>query len=356
MGPLDHLSLRYLRQVLDMSHPTDEPFVLNPVESRIIRRTKRITLTVAALLGVLGVVLFYGPLYSWPYWFGNTTIRLGQTTYSIPLATTLYGALLVYLEMNALLAINLWGVRTIMEVCQFPRAYDAQYDRNLQALAQATLQTTWRGALRLSIDPYLTIPRWGLTIYFLLTFLKGLLSSLVIKTMLRRFALLPVIDLMGMPIYAFWNAWASWQVLHEAQVRVMAPITIREFTHELHEEWGQQAAFKTLMPEALRYMALWDEQHNYASFLLIETLIDRFDLPRNAPLPGNFLTHMAQAPAPVQRGIERLLVFATLIDGKVSWREERLLRQLRRKQLLTYSMADIRRMKAEYNQGHGLWV
>ncbi|WP_332368965.1 hypothetical protein [Spirosoma telluris] len=53
-GPLDHLSMRYLRQVLDMSHPVDEPYVLNSVESRVIRRTKVITITIATLLGITG--------------------------------------------------------------------------------------------------------------------------------------------------------------------------------------------------------------------------------------------------------------------------------------------------------------
>ncbi|WP_461082074.1 LBF_2804 family protein [Spirosoma flavus] len=359
-GPLDFLALRYLRQALEVEHPVDEPYVLNPIESRVIRRTKLITLTIAALLGVVGVLLLYGPQYLWPDIFVDTPVTLFGTTYGIPLVATLYGLLLVYLEVNLLIGLNLRSVSIIMRVCQFPRAHDAQYDRHVQALADAALEKTNKGILRFGIDPYLNLPRWGLTIFFLLNMAKAALSNLVLKFLIKRFigrfALRQVVDLAGMPIYAFWNAWASWQVLHEAQVRIMAPSTIREFVHELYEEWGKNIAFRPLILEALQYVAILKRQYNYAHFLLTETLVDQFDLRANTPLKGNFPEQVKQAPEAVRRSLERLIVFGVLIDGKLSWLEKRRLNELRKKQLLTYSAEDIDRIGKEYNEGKGLWV
>ena len=359
-GPFDHLALRYLRQSLDTSHPADEPYVLNSIESRVIRRTKIATLTMAALLGVMGVLLLYGPQYVWPDLFSSTTVWFLGTPYELPLITTIYGVLLVYVEVNLLVVLNLRAVKMIMRVCQFPNAHDAQYDRHLQALADAALERTNRGILRFGIDPYLNMPRWGLTIFFLLNMVKAALSNLALKFLLKRFigrfALRQITDLAGMPIYAFWNAWASWQVLHEAQVRVMAPITIREFVHELHEEWGKNDQLRPLLLEALQYVAILKRQYNYSHFLLTETLVDRFGLKVDTPLTGDFLTQVAQAPMDVRRSLERLIVFGVLVDGKLSLLEKRRLRELRKNGFLTYSANDIQRIGNEYNQGRGLWV
>lgn len=358
--PLDHLALRYLRQALDMAHPTDEPYVLNRVESRVIRRTKIRTLTMAALLGMAGVLFLYWPQYLWPDLFSHTTVVVYGNAYDLPLIAGLYGLLLVYLEVNLLIALNLRGVKTIMRVCQFPRAHDAQYEHHLQALADAALEKTHRSLIRFGIDPYLNMPSWGLNLFFLLNIIKAALSNLVLKFLLKRFigryVLRQLTDLAGMPIYAIWNAWASWQVLHEAQVRVMAPTTIREFVHELHEEWGKNDEFRPLILEALQHVAILKRQFNYAHFLLTETLVDRFELQPDAALTGRFPERVLEAPLAVRRSLERLIVFGVLVDGKLSWLEKRRLRELRSKGFITYSVQDIQRLGSDYNQGRGLWV
>ena len=360
LGPFDHLALRYLRQSLDTAHPADEPYVLNPIESRAIRRTKIITLTIASLLGVVGILLLYGPQYMWPDLFTSTTVLFLGTPYKLPLNTTLYGILLVYVEVNMLVVLNLYGANMIMRVCQFPTAHDAQYEQHPQSLASAALKKKNRRILRLSVDPYLTMPRWGLTIFFLLNMVKAALSSFALTFLLKpfidRFAWRQITDLAGMPIFAFWNVWASWQVLHEAQVRVMAPTTIREFVHELHEEWGKNDQLLPLLLEALHYAAILNRQYNYAHFLLTETLIDRFDLKADQPIKGDFLNQVAQAPIAIRHSLERLIVFGTLVDGKLSLLEKTRLRQLRKNGFLTYSDREIQRIGHEYNQGHGLWV
>jgi hypothetical protein len=360
IGPLDHLALRYLRRALDTVHPTDEPYVLNPVETRLIQRTKMLTLGLAALLGVLGVLFLYIPQYNWPEFFQNTPVNLFGTIFQLPLVTIIYGILIVYVEIHLLIGLNLLGVKTIMHVCQFPRAHDAQYDRHLRALADAALEKAHRGILRFGIDPYLNMPRWGLTLFFLLNQIKAALSQFLVKFLFRRFlgryVLRQFTDLLGMPIFAIWNAYASWQVLHEAQIRVMAPTTIREFVNELYDEWGKDAEFKPLILEALQYVAILKRQYNYAHFLLTETLVDRFDLRTNKPLTGEFISRITKVSPNARQSLERLIIFGVLVDGRLSWIEKRQLRQLQKQGFLTYSIQDIQKLGKEYNQGKGLWV
>ncbi|GAB3962663.1 hypothetical protein GCM10028805_64240 [Spirosoma harenae] len=358
MGPLDHLSLRYLRHALDKDHPIDEPYVLNPVESRIIGRAKAATFTLAALLGGLGIVLIYLPQYYWPELFSTTSLQWFEMTLELPIALVLYSLLLIYIEVNLLLAINAWGVKTIMSVCQFPRAHDAQYDRHLQELANAAIKKSVPGFLQFGVDPYLTLPRWGLTIFFLTNLVQAALTVFVLQFLLSQFLMPSILIsvMVGAPVYALWNVWASWQVLHEAQVRVMAPTTIREFAHELHEEWGKNDQFRPLIIEALHYVSILNRPYNYAHYILTETLIDRFNLSADSLPTNQFIEKVQQAPASVRRSLERIIVFGVLIDGELSWVEKNRLRQLRKAGFMTYTAKEIQRIGADYNQGRGLWV
>jgi hypothetical protein len=359
-GPLDHLSMRYLRQALEMPHPTDEPYVLNEFESRVVRRTKSFVLTLSALLGALGVLAFFLPQQKWPDTFSTTSIAFLGYSYELPLVNSLYALLLVYLEINILLSLGSWGVKMVMEVCQFPRAHDAQYERHIQALAHETPSKSWVDFFRLGLDPYLTMPRWGLPIFFLLNILKATVLVLVIQFVLGQFldghAVQQTVGLLSVPIYAFWNGWATWQVLHEAQIRVMAPTTIREFVHELHEEWGKNNQFFPTIMKALQYTSILTGPVSYAHFLLTETIVNQFGLSADIPLGGNFTEQLDALPLPVRHSLERLVVFASLVDGRLSWVEKRRLRTLREKGFLTYSASEIQRISTEYNQGRGLWV
>ncbi len=360
LNSLDTLAMRYLSHSLTISHPADEPYVLNDLESRVIRRTKKATIVAAAFLGILGVTLLYLPQQSWPAFFSNTPVTINGSVYQLPLITILYGVLLVYTEVNLLLAINRWGVRLIMHVCQFPRNHDAQYDRHLRALANAALEESNKGIIRFGVDPYLHLPRWGVTVFLLLNLAKAALSELALKTMLTqgagRYMFRQMTDFVGAPFYAFWNAWASWRVFHEAQIRIMAPTTIREFVNELHDEWGKDDQFRSLILEALDYTGVLKSQYNYANFLLTETLTDRFALKTTDTLTGHFAERLAASPATVRLSIERLLIFGVLIDGKLSLADRKQLKLLRKKGVFTQDMQDIEQLSREYNAGRGLWV
>jgi hypothetical protein len=359
-GPLDHLSMRYLRQALEMPHPTDEPYVLNEFESRVVRRTKNFVLTLSVFLGVFGVLAFFLPQQTWPDTFTTTSIAILGQYYELPLVNSLYALLLVYLEVNILLSLSSWGVKMIMEVCQFPHAHDAQYERHIQAIADEIPSKSRAGFFRLGLDPYLTMPRWGLPIFFLLNILKATLIMLVIQFVLGQFSneytVRQTLESLSVFVFAFWNGWAAWQVLHEAQIRVMAPTTIREFVHELHEEWGKNDQFFPTIMAALQYTSILIGPVSYAHFLLTETIVDRFGLSASTSPGGHFTEQLVALPLPVRHSLERLIVFASLVDGRLSWIEKRRLRTLRKKGFLTYSASEIRRISTDYNQGRGLWV
>jgi hypothetical protein len=358
-GPLDHLTMRYLRRALDASHPTDEPYVLNEVESWVIRRVRRRTLFLAAGLGVVGVLLLYLPQYFWPSFFQDFKLTFLNTPYNIPVISILYGMLLVYMEVYVLMYLNLNAIRTIMAICQFPRAHDAQYERNLRAIADAATKWEYQGIFGFRNDQLFGRPGWGLTSFFWANTVKAVLSDVLLRVLIRRFlgrfAFRQFTDLVGMPVFAFWNAFASAQILREAQVRVMAPLTIRSFVDELYEEWGKNDSFRKLISPVLACVGIQKRQYNYAHHLLSEAIEHRFDLKlTTASLDA--LDHPSKLPLELRKGLERLIIFAALVDGKLTFSEKKCLRHLRAKGWITYTLTDIHQIGRQYNAGKGLWV
>lgn len=334
---------------------------MNEGEYQTIGQIRRETITMAALLGVAGVLCLYVPQYLWAGLFMNTQIPIFKTlVFSLPLISILYGILLVYLEVYLLMYINLRAIRIIMAVCQFPRVHDPQYERHLYAMTEAAMDNRHHGILQFSTNPFISLPRWGLSLFFLFNKFKAALSTLTLRWVFRQLPTgytLPsiTISLAGIPFFALWNAVASAAVIHEAKVRIMAPLTIRGFVDEIYEEWGHNELFCSLIPEALAFISIQNRQYNYAHLLLTEELMDRFGLLIIRP-EGRFLERVQHVPDNVRQGLERLIVFGALIDGRLSRLEKRRLRQLKANGWLTYPIADIEAMGRQFIQGKGLWV
>ncbi len=359
--PVDPATLRYLRAALDVPHPADEPFVLSERESRHIRQIHRQTLGLAALLGIIGMSLFYGPQIWLPALFSLTRLPWGDNFVVFPLLTSLYGLLLIYLEVSVLLTINLRAVQHIMAICQFPRSHDGQYAHHLLLMEQAARQQPFRGLLQPGIDAYLGMPHSGLNLFFAISTLKAILTDATARFLIRQLAglysLNQITYWLGLPILALWNVWASEAVLHEIRIRVMVPLTVREFVNELYEQWGQHAGFRSLILEVLHFGVVLTRQHNYAHLVLTEAIVHRFKLePAQAPPTGHLLILLTKQPPDVRQSIERLLIFSMLIDGRLSPAEKYQLRRLAGMGWLTHTIADIEALGANYRAGKGLWV
>ena len=353
-GPFDHLAMRYLRRALDTTHPTDEPFVLHESESVLIRRTVVVVGGLIMLAGLLTIVLFYGPQFFWPSLFIPTVLpALGV---SLPLLVGVYALLLLYIQLHVVLSLTLLAAKAIMHICHFPYAYDAQYSHHLQQMKKASTRKLSYAWLRLDPAPFLTLPRWGLYLFVGLNLLGafGLVAGLVWG--LQPYLATSLLWVSGALVYAAWSAYVGWQIMHETKIRVMAPLTVRSFVNELREEWRDDESFRSLIPNALHYAGLADQQHHYAHLLLAETFTDRFCLSEIPPSSVPFIDQMAQLPPHMQQSFERILIFAMLIDGHFTRTEKKRFRALSHRALTHYTIDDLRQLSRDYTAGRGLWV
>ncbi len=357
--PFDHASVRYLRQLLEVAHPADEPYVLNDTESRLIRLVTIQTTVMASLFSLLCMLGWYMPHQAFPSFFGGVELTVLNTTVSLPMVSGLYAILLTYVTIQLVAGVNSWAVRKIMDTCMFPRAYDAQYEQHLRTLEATTRSQGAASFFRFGLKPYLNIPRWGMHLYITVNTVWAFLC-LVVTYGLVRLAVPPALQqqtvfMLGIVILAYWLSRASRQIIHETKVRVMAPLTIREFVDELYTQWAQHTDFRRLVVEVLAFSETLTQQHSYANLLLTETVLDRFRL-ENTVTNHSLLQEMALLPKDVCCGLERLVIFGFVIDGELSGGDRKKLRRLADQGFLTHSTPQINDILGGYTHGHGLWV
>ncbi|OIN58828.1 LBF_2804 family protein [Arsenicibacter rosenii] len=357
--PFDHASVRYLRQLLEVAHPADEPYVLNDTESRLIRLVTIQTTVMASLFSFCCMLGWYMPHQAFPSFFAVVEFTVLNAVVSLPMVSVLYAILLAYVLIQLVAGVNSWAVRKIMDTCMFPRAYDAQYEQHLRTLEATTRLRGMTGFFRFGLKPYLNIPRWGMTLYITVNMGWAALCLLATYGLVRLsipFAVQEqVLFVAGAAIPAFWLSRASRQIIHETKVRVMAPLTIREFVDELYMQWAQHTDFRRLIVEVLAYSETLTRQYSYANLLLTETILHRFKL-ENTVTNHSLLQEMALLPKEVRCGLERLVIFGFVIDGDLSGTDRNKLGQLADNNFLTHSASQISDILHQYTDGHGLWV
>lgn len=356
-GFLEKLARGFMNNRPERRTAADEPYILNQEERTTIKKVYWKTLAIAAMLGALGVLLLYIPQYLFPQLFPDTPIRLFGKRYDLPLVTTAYSLFLVFAEIYVLTYFNLRAVRDISAICQFPFKQDPEFKKHQAALVEAALEKENLGILAFGINPYFGLPRGTYYVYFIFNKLKAALSNVILKLLIRRilgrFAVRAVTDLAGIPIYAFWNAWASHLVIREAKIRIMAPLIIRQFAASLKAEYGENELFKDNIVEALQYVAVLKRRFNYTHYLLTEEMFTVFQCRKEAP-ESDYAQKLVETEPGVRKGLLRLIVFGVLIDGNLSAGERKRLRTLHEKGILPIPIAQIEQMGKDYLEGRGL--
>jgi hypothetical protein len=334
---------------------SDEAYILNEQELLAIKKIKRKAIFWAAMLGVLGVVFLVAPQFLFPKWFKESELVLFGTSVSLPLVAWLYAAILVVIEIIALQILNVQAVKQIAKVCNFPNKHSAKYKEHVAALQGAALEKEAKELKQFGINPFFGLPAFSYYAVFIFNKLKATLSNVVAKIIISRFigrvAMRQLADLVGIPIFAFWNAWATHKVIEEAIIRIMAPELIDKNVALLKSDYGSNESFIALAKDCLQFAAVLKRQYNYAHYYLCKTVFEVFSI-NDDNFEQDFVQNFAAADKNTQEGLSKLLLLAIVIDGKFSKREKETILKINSAGLL-YSEKEIEQKVNIYAQGKG---
>lgn len=363
-SPIDRLAFNYFIKMVKKQAGTaqDEYHILNENEVQAIRRIRNWALAWSAGLGILGVVVLYLPFYFMRSIFPDTAMHLPFLGHmKLPIIFTVYSTILVVVELYYLTIINLKAVHKMAKVCGFPNTNDPDYEKHLEGLYSIGMERESKEMSKYGINPLAGMNRYYLIVIVLLNRLKGtitnLLIKLIFKRLLGRIVLRIWIDLLGMPVYAFWNALAAHKVINEAKVRIMAPNLINQLTNQLHEELKDDEEFKDFLYDALQFIAVIKRKFHHNHYLLVEKLITKFDIQtkeEKALEKDELLDKVRNINSDAREGIAKLFLFGMIIDGKLSLKEKRTLEELQKLQLITFHWETLKSWEQSFFNGQGL--
>lgn len=346
----------------DYSNRDGQTHILSKEEQADLKKIRFLSLTYAGIAGALGVVACYVPYHVWPEFFPDIWIKVPilDEYHLIPALFLVFSLVLVIIEIAFLTYNNITTVKKVSHACGYPNPADQLYEQQVDTLVTVGLEKKPKNQSELGINPYYGMPKAYILAITIFNLIKATLTNVVMKLIVRRllgrYALRLLVDLLGIPIYAFWNAWASNRVYQEAKSRVLCPPNIQILLNHLVKTQGENEEFKKEIYHILDYLAIMKRAFHDNHYLLSKFTLAEFGIKvdPNHVHDEAFLERIKNGSELTKQGFSELILFGMMIEGKLSITEKRLLKKMREEGYFLYSMEEAKKATKDYYQGRGI--
>lgn len=338
----------------------DQLYLLSKAEQETLRKLERFILLISAAIGAVMVLVLYIPQYIFTDWFAESVYRIPFTAleFSLSVTSLVYGIVLVYIEILMLTALHLYCAHEIAVRTGLFRSTESKQQHSATQLILIGMEKKDKSLSLYGLDPFQGLSRTAIFLRNLLFALKATLSNLLIKILLQRilgrYALRAVLDLLGIPIFAFWNAWASYRVLREARVVIMGENLLNELAKRLQGNFSP--AEHDLIYDALQYVAISKRDYHSNHSRLAALIIHRFEIKRRSvhKLSANFYDNLKAAPVDVQAICKLIITLGIVVDGYYSNREKRRVDALIKSGILPFTSEQVKQWSKDFTAGRGI--
>ncbi len=332
------------------------PYILSDRQKKALKRVSLETYFLAALTGVLAVLVVVLPMNLFPDFFGVQHLQLFGYAFDFELYYTLFALAMLFPEIWALNYINLRAVKKICLISGYPNRQYEDYLEQVTLITEAGLEMPDKHLQGFEINPYLGLSGFSYYSLILLNKLKATLSNVLVKLLIKRVlgrsALRIVTDLAGIPVFAFWNAWASRLVIRESLMRVMAHAATKDFLEEIKKE--ELEAIRGKIALTFNFIAQTKRSYSFAIYTYIREVLRMLPglslkVDHEVKLEELFTGEVEQ-----DRLIAKLLVFGLVVDGRLSLKERLVLKKLGELEWFPYETEQLEEAVDGYCHGKGL--
>jgi hypothetical protein len=356
-GLVYKLGYKYIEKGISSVNNASEGHILSKEQLRQIRKITLQTYAFAAAIGAIAVLVVVIPYHAFNSFFGEQTFVIFEKTIKFELYYTIFAVLMLFPEIWALNFINLRAVKLICAAHHFPVIGSKDYKEQVELLTESGLEMPAKHLEIFKINPYLGLSKIEYYSYFLFNKLKATLSNLVTKILIKRFlgryALRIVTDLAGIPIFAFWNAYASAQVIKESRMRIMATSATKAFLATISDE--DLKKIEPQLNEILHFIAQQKRAYNFALFAYFKAIVERLpelDLQNKDEIT---LAHLTNELLPeTSQIVSKMIAFGLVIDGHISLKEKIAIRNLVNQEWFSYTNERLDQIKDNYVLGRGI--
>jgi hypothetical protein len=355
----NHFNLFYQKLPAPNISADEQLHLLNELEIRRLHQRQRLVMAIAAMLSVIGFLVYYLPVYRFPHLFSSIKLEIPLIGAAIrlPWAELLWCVALTSIELYLLTLLTIFGAHEIAVATGFITS--ATKSERADAILQIGLEKTSREVSRYGIDPFQGVDKRLLFIFNAVLRLKGWFANQVIRFLARmllgRYAVRALLDFVGMPIYMAINAYSVHAVMREARVIIMGRTLINLLITRLPRRELSEAE-KELLYDTLQYVAICKRDFHQNHYLLTKDLLEFFQVPakKHHRLPDDYSERLKQARAGPAALCQLVILLGLILDGRVSWRERLRLRQMNRLGVLKESHADLKRYARDFLNGAGV--
>lgn len=357
---------RYLyRKIIDRPESAGgdaQEHVLTDEESKRLKKIQFWSMFRAATAGALGVVALYVPYHL----YGETLFPVAEISLpfmedpmEVEVMFLLYSLVLVVIEIAYLTYNNIHTVKDIAHACNYPLPDDPFFETNVASLVAVGLERNIKSQSQIGINPFAGLSKWQVMVFTIINLAKAAMTNflfkLLIKRALGRYALRILVDLAGIPVYAFWNAYAARVVIKESRVRIMANPIIRDFASKLYAEQWDNPEFVKELYYMLDFVAITKRKFHGNHYMLALVILQEFGIKPDAEhqYDKEFLNRMEKATPKTIEGFSKVNLMGMALDGVISKKEELLIYQWRKKGIYTYTVEQTKQATHEFFEGKG---
>ncbi len=337
--------------------------VLTDVEAKALKKIQFWAMFNAAIAGALGVVVLYVPKYIWgEALFPVTDVWLPfyDDYIQVEAVFLLFSLVLVVIEIAYLTYNNIQTVKKIAHACNYPQLEDPFYEVNMKSIIAVGLEKNVKAQSQIGINPFAGLSRWQVLTFTILNLAKAAMTNflfkLIVKRAFGRYAIRILVDLAGIPVYAFWNAYAARFVVKESRVRIMANPIIKDFALTLKEEQKDNQEFRDELYYMLDFVAITKRKFHANHYMLALVVLDAFDIEHdpNHEYDEQFLERMKTKASPLTiAGFSKVNLMGMALDGTISQKEQFKIKSWRDDGIYNYTLEETKKTTDEFFSGAG---
>ena len=318
----------------------DPVHVLNPDERRALRRIERGAILRAAAAGALSTVVAAAievavaqPLLGRRPRFATLEDQ-GRFYAVVAVATILTSIVeILFLYWDGLRAVHRLSKEAGLDL--FPDEDDGR--ALASAMARAALELPNPSAALFGVNPHREASRLRLVVASLVYKAKVSVTNFLMKALVRRMlgrafvrGWLPFV---AVPVTAAWNAFICWLIMREARIRALGPSAVKEMVRHVFagsaelSAAGRAAALRAIASSIVRTEDL--HPNLAALFHEVASRVGAWSGDGALDDPAAFLADLKRLEDPEQRIVLQLLAIASIIDGRLTRSEKRLLDEAR---------------------------
>jgi len=137
--------------------------------------------------------------------------------------------------------------------------------------------------------------------------------------------------MMGLPLFAFWNIYATRILFSKARYYIFSYELIHYCIEWYGNKYRDQSEFKDLIYEVMAQIALAKREFNSSHYYLSVKILGFFSIPfQSEYIPAASLNNsLNNLPSEIRKDLVNLFIAGMILDGSLNRRERKVIEELR---------------------------